>query len=218
MNLTPAHSRYCGPEEYCYWNGQEATKPPAWAGLVYTDKAFFVSAIYNDLGWGTAMTTGEPNDVWTPARYATGPESVGRFCQIGGPGFHWVEVSFRHRKHVVRFPHIGGVLFGLGVTIGSYVTIDRGGIGDTVIGRGVHIDSHVHIGHNATIGNDTIITAGAIIGGSAIIGEDVWIGLGAVIRNQLTIGDGAVIGIGAVVVKDVPAGEVWAGNPAKELK
>ncbi|WP_288607103.1 hypothetical protein [Prevotellamassilia timonensis] len=36
--------------------------------------------------------------------------------------------------------------------------------------------------------------------------------------NSVTIGDGAIIGAGAVVTKDVPANQVWAGNPAKFIK
>lgn len=50
------------------------------------------------------------------------------------------------------------------------------------------------------------------------IGRDVWVGGRAVILPGVTIGDGAVIGAGSVVTKDVPPGEVWAGNPARKLR
>jgi maltose O-acetyltransferase len=50
------------------------------------------------------------------------------------------------------------------------------------------------------------------------IGADVWIGGGAVIVPGVTIGDGAVIGAGSVVTRDVPAGAIVAGNPARVLK
>lgn len=43
------------------------------------------------------------------------------------------------------------------------------------------------------------------------------IGAGAIILPGLTIGASGMIGAGAVVTKDVPAGETWAGNPAREL-
>jgi acetyltransferase-like isoleucine patch superfamily enzyme len=49
------------------------------------------------------------------------------------------------------------------------------------------------------------------------IGNDVWIGCHVVILPGVTIGDHAVIGAGAVVNRDVPAGEKWAGVPAKKI-
>ncbi len=50
------------------------------------------------------------------------------------------------------------------------------------------------------------------------IGAGVFIGGGAIILKGVTIGERAVIGAGAVVARDVPADEVWAGNPAKCVK
>lgn len=49
------------------------------------------------------------------------------------------------------------------------------------------------------------------------IGRDVWLGCHVVVLPGVTIGDHAVIGAGAVVNKDVPAGEKWAGVPAKKI-
>lgn len=51
-----------------------------------------------------------------------------------------------------------------------------------------------------------------------IIGNDVWIGNNVIIKAGVKIGTGAVIGAGAVVVKDVPAYEIWGGNPAKCIR
>ena len=50
------------------------------------------------------------------------------------------------------------------------------------------------------------------------IGNDIWIGHGAIVLAGRSIGDGAVIAAGAVVTKDVPAGVIVAGNPAKVLR
>jgi acetyltransferase-like isoleucine patch superfamily enzyme len=50
------------------------------------------------------------------------------------------------------------------------------------------------------------------------IGRDVWIGANAVILGGVTIGDGAVVAAGAVVTKDVEAGTIVAGNPARLLR
>lgn len=50
------------------------------------------------------------------------------------------------------------------------------------------------------------------------IGNNVSIGSNATILGGIKIGDGALIGAGSVVTKDVPPGEIWAGNPAKKLR
>ncbi len=50
------------------------------------------------------------------------------------------------------------------------------------------------------------------------IGSDVWVGGGAIILPGVTVGDGAVIGAGSVVTKDVPAGALAAGNPARVIR
>lgn len=51
-----------------------------------------------------------------------------------------------------------------------------------------------------------------------VIGHDVWIGNYALIKAGVKIGNGAVIGMGSVVTRDVPAYEVWAGNPARCIR
>lgn len=50
------------------------------------------------------------------------------------------------------------------------------------------------------------------------VGNDVWIGHGAIVKAGVHIGSGAVIGMGSVVTKDVPAYEIWAGNPARCIR
>ncbi len=53
---------------------------------------------------------------------------------------------------------------------------------------------------------------------SISIGNDVFIGANSIILKGVNVGDRAVIGAGSVVVKDVPADEIWAGNPARFIK
>ena len=50
------------------------------------------------------------------------------------------------------------------------------------------------------------------------IGNDVWIGMRSIILKGVTIGDGAVIAAGSVVTRDVPAGTLYGGNPARFIK
>lgn len=51
-----------------------------------------------------------------------------------------------------------------------------------------------------------------------IIGNDVFIGAMSIITKGVNIGDKAIIACGSVVTKDIPAGEVWGGNPAKKIR
>lgn len=81
------------------------------------------------------------------------------------------------------------------------------------------------------IGNGCVVTSGvkilthfyepdkhAMFYGNVNIGNGVFIGMNTLIVNAVTIGDHAVIGAGSVVTKDIPANEIWAGNPAKFVR
>lgn len=138
---------------------------------------------------------------------------IGCNCVIGGHGFGYEN----HNGKLIRIPHLGDVLIEDNVTIHNNVNIDRSVTGTTIIGNGCKIDSNVHIGHNVKVGKNTLIAAGAVIGGSTLIGDKVFIGCNAVIKQKLRIGSGAIIGSGSVVLNNVPEGQVWAGNPAKQL-
>jgi acetyltransferase-like isoleucine patch superfamily enzyme len=50
------------------------------------------------------------------------------------------------------------------------------------------------------------------------IGNNVWIGCGSTILPGCAIGDNVVIGAGSIVTKSIPAGSIWAGNPAREVR
>ena len=116
-----------------------------------------------------------------------------------------------------RFPHYGKTIMGKDVEIGEHVCIDRGALGNTIIGNGVKIDNLVHIAHNVEIGEHSLIVAGTVLGGSCKIGKRCFIGMSASIKNGVVIGDDVTIGMGAVVLRDIPDGETWVGNPARKL-
>ena len=107
---------------------------------------------------------------------------------------------------------------GKDVEIGRLVNIDKGSWRDTKIGQGTKIDSHVHISHNAIVGEHCLLVAGGSIGGSAEIGDYSYIGFNAVIKQHVTIGKHVIIGAGAIVINDVADYEIMAGNPAKSIK
>ena len=84
----------------------------------------------------------------------------------------------------VKIEHLGRVLIGNNVEIGSNSTVDRGSIGDTVIGENVKIDNQVHIAHNVAIGSGTAIAGNSAIAGSTKIGKNCTLaGCSAVVDN-----------------------------------
>jgi len=86
------------------------------------------------------------------------------------------------------------------------------------LGEFVFVNCSTRIGHDARIGDYTTVFSGIDIGGGANIGTDCVIGSGSVINPHVKIGDGSTIGAGSVVVKDIPAGVVAAGCPAKVIR
>lgn len=145
--------------------------------------------------------------------------TIGKNCEIqasvilGEDGFGYSEDE-HHKKTMVR--HHGGVFIGDDVFIGSHVNISRGTIDDTYIGDGVKICGSSYIGHNNYIDQDvTVICADTY--GSVQIGKNAYI-VGSIIRNQCKVGSDAVIGMGSVVTKDIPAGKVAIGTPARVIR
>ena len=139
---------------------------------------------------------------------------IGPNCSIGYEGFGYV----RYGQEWVHFPHISKVFIETDVEIGANCCIDRGALSPTVIRKGVKIDNHVHVAHGVEIGENTIIVANTFIGGSAKIGKSCWIGPNVCIRDHVEIGDNCMIGMGSVVTKDIPAGSVAYGSPAKVVR
>ena len=114
-----------------------------------------------------------------------------------------------------KIPQIGRVVIQDDVEIGANTTIDRGALDDTIVGEGTKIDNLVQIGHNVRIGRHCAIAAQAGISGSVTIGDGVMLGGRVGISDHVHIGSGAQIAAGSGLMHDVPAGERWAGFPAK---
>lgn len=49
------------------------------------------------------------------------------------------------------------------------------------------------------------------------VGKQAFIGMGALLMPGVTVGEGSIVGAGSIVTKSIPAGEAWAGNPARRL-
>ena len=135
-------------------------------------------------------------------------------CKIGLKGFGFIPLKDKN----LRFPHIGKVLLRDNAELGANCTIDRGSIGNTVIGKNTFLDNQVHVAHNVKIGDNCMIAGQAGFAGSSIIGNNVSIGGQAGVSGHLKIGDNVKIGGGSGVVSNIPEGSVVMGYPAVSLK
>ena len=134
--------------------------------------------------------------------------------RIGTEGFGWLDFGQSNRK----VPQLGRVLIQDKVEIGANTTIDRGALGDTMVGEGTKIDNLVQIGHNCRIGRNCLIAAMSGLSGSTILGDGVLMGGGVGTSGHLTIGAGSVVHGRAAVTKDWPAGSKLAGAPAQDIR
>jgi UDP-3-O-[3-hydroxymyristoyl] glucosamine N-acyltransferase len=130
---------------------------------------------------------------------------------IGSDGFGYVLDGGVHRK----VPQIGNVVIGDDVEIGANVTIDRGALGSTVIGRGTKIDNLVQIAHNVEIGEHSILVAQVGIAGSSKLGKYVVLAGQVGIAGHLKIGSQVTVAAQSGVMHNIPDGEKWLGSPAQ---
>lgn len=86
------------------------------------------------------------------------------------------------------------------------------------IGAHVVAMPHVLITHDDEIADGVTFAGRASLGGAVNVGECAYLGQGCSVREMLSIGAGAVVGMGSVVLEDIPAGEVWAGVPARRIR
>ena len=116
-----------------------------------------------------------------------------------------------HRK----VPQIGNVIICDDVEIGANVTIDRGALGPTIIGKGAKIDNLVQIAHNVTLGEHCIIVSQAGIAGSTKLGNYVVLGGQVGLAGHLKIGNRVSVAAQSGVMNNIPDGEKWIWTPAQ---
>lgn len=134
------------------------------------------------------------------------------------------------------FVNLYGCEIGDNTRIGTFVEIQKGArVGarckissHTFICEGVQIEDEVFVGHGVTFINDLYPRA-TTEGGQpqteadwnceqTVVKKGASIGSGATLLGGITIGEKAIVGAGAVVTKDVPAGAIVAGNPARVMR
>ncbi|HMU36247.1 MAG TPA: hypothetical protein PKA04_05405 [Marmoricola sp.] len=125
---------------------------------------------------------------------------------VGSPG-EWIGKPS-------RFPAVVGAR----VVIREFARVHAGCIRETVIGDDTLMMAGSHVGHDAILGVGVHLAPNVVVGGVAEIGDHSHIGLGAVILPHKKVGKNCIVGAGSVVTRDIPDGQVWAGNPASYRK
>jgi len=138
---------------------------------------------------------------------------------LGSDGFGYVRD--RQSGRYEKFPQVGRLLIEDDVEIGANVTIDRGALETTRIGRGTKIDNLVHVGHNCQIGEDVVIAAQTGFSGSIVVEKNVVLGGQVGIGEHARIEEGVMLGgQGGVLPHKILRGKGVAfwGTPAQPLR
>jgi UDP-3-O-[3-hydroxymyristoyl] glucosamine N-acyltransferase len=139
---------------------------------------------------------------------------IGAGAVIGGEGFGVVLGP----TGLMCSAQIGRVIIGDNVRVGGNCTIDRGAVGDTVIGAGTMFDNLVQVAHNVRIGRNCIFAGQAGVAGSTTIGDNVMVGGAVSISDHLTIGSNVRIAGKSGVARDIADGETVGGYPAVPVR
>ena len=129
---------------------------------------------------------------------------------IGKDGFGYT----RQNGHNVFIPHVGRVVLGNRVSVGSNTCIDRGAMTDTTIGDGTKIDNLCQIAHGVIVGSECFLAGGVGLTGGVKIGDRTLIAGQVGIANGVHVGNDVEVGAKSGVFRDIPDGERQMGFPA----
>ena len=132
---------------------------------------------------------------------------------VGDPGFGYVPGP----RGIEDVPQIGRVILQDDVHVGANACIDRGALGDTVIGEGTKIGNLQQIAHNTRIGRHCIVVGNGGIAGSVTIGDGATLAGGVFTIDHAEIGSGATVAGCTLVRGKIPPGETWGGIPARPI-
>lgn len=126
------------------------------------------------------------------------------------------ELALGDRTYVAAGAYLSGtVRAGRDCSVNPYAVVR----GDVRLGDGVRIGAHASVlGFNHSMEPGLEVHRQPLRSVGVTIGDDVWVGSQVVVLDGVTVGDRAVLAAGAVVTKDVPAGAVVGGNPARRIR
>jgi sugar O-acyltransferase (sialic acid O-acetyltransferase NeuD family) len=158
-----------------------------------------IDAVYGHAAAGVVICTGSSRDPGSRQRIAT---------RLGLPVHRYATV-LHAAASVARGCEIGPgsvLLAGVAVTAPQRI--------------GAHVVAmpHTVLTHDDEVGDHVTLAARVTLAGGVRVGTGAYLGAGALVREMLRIGDWSLVGMGAVVLADVPAYEVWVGNPARRLR
>lgn len=156
------------------------------------------------------------NSILEPGACLTTHVRVGKRCLIhsgarlgtDGFGFFW------NGSHHQKIPQVGRVVIEDDVEIGALTTVDRAMVGVTRIGRGSKLDNLIQVGHNVSIGCDTVIAACCAIGGTSTVGNRCVVGGSTQFSDHVNVVDDVRIGGGSAVASSIKEPGDYFGRPA----
>jgi UDP-3-O-[3-hydroxymyristoyl] glucosamine N-acyltransferase len=131
---------------------------------------------------------------------------------IGSDGYGYADDGTEHLKIV----HRGGVVIEKNVEIGANSVVNQGTFRPTTIGAGTKLDSHVHIAHNAQVGERVLIVSQSNVAGSAVIGDETIIAGRSGVADHVTLGKRTKLLAFSAAIKDHPDDSVLSGFPAED--
>ena len=129
---------------------------------------------------------------------------------IGKDGFGYTRQNGKN----IFIPHVGRVVIGNRVSVGSNSCIDRGVMTDTRIGDGTKIDNLCQIAHGVVVGQECFLASGVGLAGGVVVGDRALLGGHVGVANGIKIGNDAEVGANSGVFRNIPDGERHIGYPA----
>jgi UDP-3-O-[3-hydroxymyristoyl] glucosamine N-acyltransferase len=133
---------------------------------------------------------------------------------IGSDGFGYVQENGKQ----IKVPQLGRAILHDDVEIGANTTVDRGAIGDTVIGEGTKIDNLVQVGHNCILGKNNIICSMVGLSGTTTVGDNSLLAGMVGTKGHVKIGSRVQVAGQTGVSKDIADDQAVKGYPPMPLR